>query len=187
MAEVSRLARACEFADRSMRMLRVVLRRAVSVAQNGASEPMLAQAAAGMADASEVLRDALREGRDRIEAERMFTRVAHTLRPTLAMNEDIEQTTMLLLLRPLAVDLLQAAGASHDEAQAALPALEVEPETGALRYVEEQNPDPADAEAGASSEVGAESQPQVGTDDGDVRRDGTGASKAGPAAPPPAG
>ena len=187
VAEVSRLARACEFADRSMRMLRVVLRRAVSVAQNGASEPMLAQAAAGMADASEVLRDALREGRDRIEAERMFTRVAHTLRPTLAMNEDIEQTTMLLLLRPLAVDLLQAAGASHDEAQAALPALEVEPETGALRYVEEQNPDPDDAEAGASSEVGAESQPQVGTDDGDVRRDGTGASKAGPAAPPPAG
>lgn len=187
VAEVTRLARACEFADRSMRMLRVVLRRAVSVSENGPSEPMLAQAADRLADASEVLRVALREGSDRSEAERMYTAVARTLRPTAAMGEDIEQTTMLLLLRPLVVDLLQAAGASNEEAQAALPTLEVEPETGALRYVEEQNPDPDDAEAGASSEVGAESQPQVGTDDGDARRNGTGASGTGPAAPPPAG
>jgi hypothetical protein len=79
----------------------------------------------------------------------MLTRVARTLRPTLAMHEDIEQTTMLLLLRPLVVDLLQAAGASNDEAQAALPTLEVEPETGALRYVEETD-DAAEAAAGSA-------------------------------------
>ena len=175
VAEVSRLARACEFADRSMRMLRVVLRRAVSVAQNGASEPMLAQAAAGMADASEVLRDALREGRDRIEAERMFAEVARTLRPTTAMNEDMEQTTMLLLLRPLVVDLLQAAGASNDEAQAALPTLEVEPETGALRYVEEAD-DAAEAAAGSAG--GGASADEPASTDRPGAAGGTGTSGA---------
>jgi uncharacterized membrane protein YgaE (UPF0421/DUF939 family) len=149
VAEVTRLARACEFADRSMRMLRVVLRRAVSVSENGPSDPLLAQSAYQMAESADLLRAALREGRDRIDAERMLTRVARTLRPTLAMHEDIEQTTMLLLLRPLVVDLLQAAGASNDEAQAALPTLEVEPETGALRYVEETD-DAAEAAAGSA-------------------------------------
>jgi uncharacterized membrane protein YgaE (UPF0421/DUF939 family) len=133
VAEVTRLARACEFADRSMRMLRVVLRRAVSVSENGPSDPLLAQSAYQMAESADLLRAALREGRDRIDAERMLTRVARTL----------------LLLRPLVVDLLQAAGASNDEAQAALPTLEVEPETGALRYVEETD-DAAEAAAGSA-------------------------------------
>ena len=175
VAEVTRLARACEFADRSMRMLRVVLRRAVSVSQNGPSDPLLADAADRMADAAEVLRTALREGRDRIEAERMFTRVAHTLRPTLAMNEDMEQTTMLLLLRPLVVDLLQAAGASNDEAQAALPNLEVEPETGALRYVEEAD----DAvEAAAGSAGGGASADEPASTDRPGAAGGTGTSGA---------
>src|SRR5699024_9604816 len=134
--EVSRLARACEFADRSMRMIRVVLRRAVSVSENGTSDPILSDAIARMAEGSWTLRSALLEGTDRAEAERVYTEVAGTLRPTQTMHEDIEQTTMLLLLRPLVVDLLQAAGASAAEANAALPALEVEPETGTLRVVE---------------------------------------------------
>ena len=177
VAEVTRLARACEFADRSMRMLRVVLRRAVSVSQNGPSDPLLADAADRMADAAEVLRTALREGRDRIEAERMFAEVARTLRPTTAMNEDMEQTTMLLLLRPLVVDLLQAAGASNDEAQAALPNLEVEPETGALRYVEEAD-DAAEAAAGSAGGGASADEPAstdgtgaAGAEDADARED----------------
>lgn len=137
VAEVSRLARACEFADRSMRMIRVVLRRAVSVSENGPSDPVLSNAIEQMADASWTLRAALLEGKDRAEAERAFGEVAGTLRPTVAMHEDIEQTTMLLLLRPLVVDLLQAAGASAAEANETLPTLEVEPETGTLRVVED--------------------------------------------------
>ena len=175
VAEVTRLARACEFADRSMRMLRVVLRRAVSVSENGPSDPLLAESAYQMAEAADLLRAALREGRDRIEAERKLTGVARTLRPTLAMHEDIEQTTMLLLLRPLVVDLLQAAGASNDEAQAALPNLEVEPETGALRYVEEAD----DAvEAAAGSAGGGASADEPASTDRPGAAGGTGTSGA---------
>lgn len=166
VAEITRLARACEFADRSMRMLRVVLRRAVSVSQNGQSDPLLHETARRLADASAVLGVALREGRDRAEAERMYTEVARTLRPTAAMQEDIEQTTMLLLLRPLVVDLLQAAGASAAEADGALPAIEVEPTTGTLRYVEEDT----------TAEAGAEPGTEV-AEDGAV--DGTGTSAEG--------
>ncbi|GAA4516500.1 hypothetical protein GCM10023159_28200 [Brevibacterium yomogidense] len=164
VAEVTRLARACEFADRSMRMIRVVLRRAVSVSENGASDPLLADVAEGMADAAWVLRAALREGRDRAEAEQRLTTIAGTLRPTPAMQEDIEQTTMLLLLRPLVVDLIQAAGASAAEANAALPNLEVEPETGTLRVVDRGEGD-RDREADAS---GATVRDEVGLETSDV-------------------
>ena len=82
---------------------------------------------------------------------------------------------MLLLLRPLVVDLLQAAGASNDEAQAALPNLEVEPETGALRYVEEAD----DAvEAAAGSAGGGASADEPASTDRPGAAGGTGTSGA---------
>ena len=159
---VSRLARACEFADRSMRMIRVVLRRAVSVSENGPSDPVLSNAIEQMADASWTLRAALLEGKDRAEAERAFGEVAGTLRPTVAMHEDIEQTTMLLLLRPLVVDLLQAAGASAAEAVENVADLEVEPETGTLRVVED-DAKPKGA-AGAAATAIADTSGAMGAD-----------------------
>lgn len=136
-AEVSRLARACEFADRALRLIRVILRRAVTATERGHVDPLLAAAAGRLAEGTRLLRLALLEGRDRAQAEEVFTDAARTLRPAPGVRADLEQTTMLLLFRPLAVDLLQAAGASLEEANSRLPALEVEPETGALRVVEE--------------------------------------------------
>lgn len=181
VAEVTRLARACEFADRSMRMIRVVLRRAVSVSENGASDPLLADTAEGMADAAWVLRAALREGRDRAEAEQRLTAIAGALRPTPAMQEDIEQTTMLLLLRPLVVDLIQAAGASAAEANAALPNLEVEPETGTLRVVDREAGGAGAAASGAPvrDEVGLETSDVAEVPAGATGRDAAGADESG--------
>ncbi|WP_245579735.1 FUSC family protein [Brevibacterium album] len=151
-AEVSRLGRACEFADRALRLIRVILRRAVTATERGRVDPILAEASGQLAEGARRLRLALLEGGDRSEAEEVFTAAARTLRPAPGLRADLEQTTMLLLFRPLAVDLLQAAGCSLEEANAHLPALEVEPETGALRVVEEPEAEGPGAE-GPGGEV----------------------------------
>ncbi|WGW12534.1 FUSC family protein [Saxibacter everestensis] len=122
-AEVSRLARACEYADRAMRLVRVVARRMQSAAAEGVPRPKLADAVSTMAEGARELNQALLKGSSREEAQRILSEAAAILDPRNLTVKDLQGDSLVLLLRPMAVDLLQAAGLTSSAAVKRLPDL----------------------------------------------------------------
>lgn len=120
-AEVNRLARACTFADRSMRLLRVVARRMSSTLADQTPRLALANVITELAVGTRVLRTAINDGSTPDDAARLLRLAAAKLRPGSLHPGDLQAETIVLLLRPMAVDLLQAAGVTHSHASAALP------------------------------------------------------------------
>ncbi|WP_235936325.1 FUSC family protein [Brevibacterium rongguiense] len=122
-AEVTRLARACEYADRAMRLVRVICRRIVDITRIGRNRPAVGAMLAGLGDGADRLRWALRRGESRTPAEEELRAVAATLSPQNPDLVDLQDETLVLLLRPLANDLLGACGLTEDAASAYLPEL----------------------------------------------------------------
>jgi uncharacterized membrane protein YgaE (UPF0421/DUF939 family) len=122
-AEVTRLSRAHTFSDRAMRTIRVIARRVVGITELGVDKPVIADYVASLADGAKKLEIALRRGTDRSIAEAALSEAAHALDPRAKSDWDIHDESLVLLLRTVAVDLLQAAGLTREEAQSRLPPL----------------------------------------------------------------
>nr|WP_272902373.1 FUSC family protein [Brevibacterium daeguense] len=122
-AEVTRLSKAVEFADRAMRMVRVVARRIVAMTELGTPRPDSAELVEQFGDGANRLRIALQRGTSRVPAEEFLSEATARLDPSGDRVTDMQDRTLVLLLRPLAVDLLQAAGVTEDAAHERLPVL----------------------------------------------------------------
>ncbi len=108
--------------DLAMRNLRVVVRRIDFLIRDGQKRPYLAdlldQIAAGVSD--------LAEGVDnptlRHQAQEKFVEIIHQLDPKQhGIANQLQEASVLLLLRPMLVDLLCASGMSEDDARGELP------------------------------------------------------------------
>lgn len=129
-AEISRLARACEYGDRAMRLVRVIARRAADATAHGLARPALGEVVAELAQGARRLNDALVRGESREAAQEQLTAAAKLLDPVELIGKDIQGDTLVLLLRPLAVDLLQASGMPLGSAEDVLPGLPPEEPPG---------------------------------------------------------
>ncbi|MGC2939290.1 MULTISPECIES: FUSC family protein [unclassified Brevibacterium] len=128
-AEVTRLSRAHKFSDRAMRTIRVIARRVVGITELEVDKPVIADYVGSLAEGAKKLEIALRRGTDRSLAEAALSEAASALDPRAKPDWDIHDESLVLLLRTVAVDLLQAAGLTRDEAQSRLPPLEAEADT----------------------------------------------------------
>ncbi len=108
--------------DLATRNLRVVVRRVDFLVDDGQPRPYLADLFEGIAEATVLLSEGLDEPAKWLEAQAMFVEVIHQLDPKkFGIADQIREASVLLLLRPLLVDLLCASGMSEDEARAELP------------------------------------------------------------------
>ena len=108
--------------DLAMRNLRVVVRRIDFLIRDGQKRPYLAdlldQIAAGVAD----LAQGVEQPELRFRAQEQFVEIIHQLDPKkFGIADQLQEASVLLLLRPLLVDLLCASGMPEDDARAELP------------------------------------------------------------------
>lgn len=122
-AEVTRLSRAHTYSDRAMRTIRVIARRVVGITELGVEKPIIADYVESLADGAKKLEIALRRGTDRSLAEVALSDAAGKLDPRAEKSWDIHDESLVLLLRPVAADLLQAAGLTNAAAHERLPSL----------------------------------------------------------------
>ncbi|MDQ1131068.1 aromatic acid exporter family protein [Microbacterium sp. SORGH_AS_0888] len=120
--ELERQRRILLAMDLSVRNLRVVGRRAAYVLDDGVPRPVAAdvldQLARGMALVGECLEDIALEPAAR---EALRATAAHLHPAELLPDASLGDHSLLTAMRPLAVDLLTAAGAPPDDARAAIP------------------------------------------------------------------
>lgn len=124
-AEVNRLSRACEFADRAIRTTRIIARRSVTVATPDYKRVAVGDLMTGLGEGAAKLREALRLGASRVAAEEYLTDVAGKLDPRLPVYKDLHDETLVILMRLLVVDLLQASGMTSQTAGEQLPEVAV--------------------------------------------------------------
>jgi uncharacterized membrane protein YgaE (UPF0421/DUF939 family) len=131
--EVAGLREVSRQADLAVRNVRMTCRRTASLMSYGALDPAaresLSELLDGFSDGVAHLAGSVAEtspaSRDRLKARARNTLVntAATLDPERMAGDDPQLTGLLMQLRPLAVDLLEAAGVRHEEAVAYLPTL----------------------------------------------------------------
>lgn len=108
--------------DLAMRNLRVVVRRIDFLIRDGQKRPYLADLLDQIASGVKLLADGLDEPAKRFEAQEIFVEIIHQLDPKkFGIADQLQEASVLLLLRPLMVDLLCASGMSEDDARAELP------------------------------------------------------------------
>lgn len=129
---VRKLERVADKLDLAVRSLRVTARRTVSTidhaALSDAGTESLAAAVQELADASVQLSRAVGESGPSFDRSMKVARdslasVATTLHPAQLNIEDLEGEALVLLIRTMVVDLLEATGADHEEAVAYFPDL----------------------------------------------------------------
>lgn len=108
--------------DLATRNLRVVVRRVDFLIRDGVARPYLANLFEQISAATSVLAKGL-EGPDAIQdAREMYIEIIHQLDPKkFGIADQLREASVLLLLRPLLIDLLSAAGMNEDEARGHLP------------------------------------------------------------------
>jgi len=121
--ELERLRVGAVLADRAMRSARVVSRRALATVSDGASLPHLADTVAKFAAGTDELAEAFGAGLDPRSARERLAAAAGLLDPYGLGDEDWQSQAFVLVLRSLAVDIQEAAGASGEAARSALPPL----------------------------------------------------------------
>ncbi|MGP9526654.1 FUSC family protein [Glutamicibacter sp. AOP5-A2-18] len=131
--ELNRLSERFNHYDWTARNLRVFARRLSSVITNGALTPEGAESLAPLlrevSEAVNALAHSVREqnlaGQRKYEraAIRQLENAAAQLDPQSLGVQGLQGEGLVLLLRPMIVDLLESAGRNHDEAIAALPKL----------------------------------------------------------------
>ncbi|SMH31878.1 Uncharacterized membrane protein YgaE, UPF0421/DUF939 family [Rathayibacter oskolensis] len=110
--------------DLATRNLRIVARRTDFLVGDGRPRPQLADAVASFGPGIALLARALSEPAALALARQDLVLLATTLDPQeLIPDARLAEKTLLVILRPLAVDLLTAAGSDAAEARAALPEL----------------------------------------------------------------
>lgn len=108
--------------DLAMRNLRVVVRRIDFLIRDGQKRPYLAELLDQIASGVSDLADGLDEPAERFKAQEKFVEIIHQLDPKrFGIADQLQEASVLLLLRPLMVDLLCASGMSEDDARAELP------------------------------------------------------------------
>ena len=122
--ELSGQVRLMRGMDLATRNLRVVVRRVDFLVRDGVSRPYLADLFEQISAATQHLASGLESPEQLHEAQEQFVEIIHQLDPKkFGIADQIREASVLLLLRPLLVDLLCASGMSEDDARAELPAI----------------------------------------------------------------
>ena len=120
--ELSGQVRLMRGMDLATRNLRVVVRRVDFLVRDGVSRPYLADIFEQLSVGVEQLSRGLEDQTKLREAQEDFVEIIHQLDPKkFGIADQIREASVLLLLRPLLVDLLCASGMSEDDARAELP------------------------------------------------------------------
>jgi hypothetical protein len=110
--------------DLATRNLRVVVRRMDFLLRDGQARPHLADLMEQIEQATILLRDGLENPEVKQDALEAYLVIIHQLDPKqFGIADQLREASVLLLLRPLLIDLLCAAGMSEEEARAELPAI----------------------------------------------------------------
>ncbi|MFY7819811.1 MAG: FUSC family protein [Rhodoluna sp.] len=116
-----RLMRGMDLATRNHR---VVVRRIDFLLRDRQPRPYLADLFEQIGDATRVLARSVQEPEVLDDAQEMLVEIIHQLDPKKhGIADQIREASVLLLLRPLLVDLLCASGMSEEDARAELPAV----------------------------------------------------------------
>jgi len=122
--ELSGQVRLMRGMDLATRNLRVVVRRVDFLVRDGVPRPYLADLFEQISAATQKLSEGLESPERLREAQEQFVEIIHQLDPKkFGIADQIREASVLLLLRPLLVDLLCASGMSEDDARAELPAI----------------------------------------------------------------
>ena len=122
--ELSGQVRLMRGMDLATRNLRVVVRRVDFLVRDRVSRPYLADLFEQISTATQQLALGLESPEHLHEAQEQFVVIIHQLDPKkFGIADQIREASVLLLLRPLLVDLLCASGMSEDDARAELPAI----------------------------------------------------------------
>ena len=122
--ELSGQVRLMRGMDLATRNLRVVVRRVDFLVRDGVSRPYLADLFEQISTATQQLALGLESPERLHEAQEQFVVIIHQLDPKkFGIADQIREASVLLLLRPLLVDLLCASGMGEDDARAELPAI----------------------------------------------------------------
>ncbi len=108
--------------DLATRNLRVIVRRVNFLLKDDVARPYLADLFEQLAEAVTNLREGLSDSEDLDLAQTQLLEIIKQLDPKkFGIADQLREASVLLLLRPLLVDLLCAAGMSEDAARAELP------------------------------------------------------------------
>jgi len=108
--------------DLATRNLRVVARRIDFLLRDGQKRPHLADLFEQLLVGANLLEKGLREPEALAEAQEVFLVVMHQLDPKkFGLADQIREASVVLLLRPMLVDLLCASGMSEEDAREELP------------------------------------------------------------------
>jgi uncharacterized membrane protein YgaE (UPF0421/DUF939 family) len=122
--ELSGQVRLMRGMDLATRNLRVVVRRVDFLVRDGVARPYLADLFEQISSSTSLLSEGLESPDHLHEAQEQFVEIIHQLDPKkFGIADQIREASVLLLLRPLLVDLLCASGMSEDDARAELPAI----------------------------------------------------------------
>lgn len=116
LPELARLQRASTLTDRAMRNARVIARRGLAAVEQGVRDDRVADALDGLAVAARRLGEALSTGRSTADASQVLALVTAELDPEDVDDPGWQLQTLVILMRSLTIDLLQAAGLSAAEA-----------------------------------------------------------------------
>ena len=110
--------------DLATRNLRVIVRRVDFLIRDGVKRPYLADLIEQIFDATTNLSKATENEEFLFEARAGYLEVIHQLDPKkFGIADQLREASVLLLLRPMLVDLLCATGMSEDDARDELPAV----------------------------------------------------------------
>jgi hypothetical protein len=108
--------------DLATRNLRVIVRRVNFLLKDEVARPYLADLCEQIADAVTIMREGIAEPEELELARASLIEIIHQLDPKkFGIADQLREASVLLLLRPLLVDLLCATGMNEDEARAELP------------------------------------------------------------------
>ena len=117
-------ARVLQGLDLAARHLRVMDRRVSFLLRDGVARPQLAELLARVDEGIAVLGASIDDPARAEEAAAIFEALAPTLDPAVIVPDaPVTETVIVLLTRPLVVDLLVACGRTGDDARALLPAV----------------------------------------------------------------
>lgn len=121
VGELTELERAAVFADRAVRNARVITRQGLTAVTHGRHDDEIAHHLERAAQAAQLLAHALGSGGDTAAAREELRAIARRLGPDRFSAEGWRLQAIVILLRSLTVDLLEAAGVPSAVAQAELP------------------------------------------------------------------
>ena len=108
--------------DLATRNLRVIVRRVDFLLRDTQPRPYLAELIERIAEGTLLLKMGLEEPEQLLEAREVLLDVMHQLDPKrFGIADQLREASVLLLLRPLLIDLLCASGMSEEDARAELP------------------------------------------------------------------